>query len=209
MKSVPFYPNTQDDLHCYQACLRMVLDYFLPEKEFSMQQLEELTGFQKDKWTWPNRGMVGLSKMGFIVEGVQNFDIIEFSRRGAHMLVELYGSGVAQEQIAHSDIEQEQRIAHAYIQAVKHHDRIPSLIDINTYLSQGYILVCSLNAKRLYGQDGYSAHSVVVYDISPDTITIHDPGVPPYPAKEISVGDFEAAWAFPTERAKNIIAFKL
>lgn len=43
MKKVPFYPNTPDQTHCVQAGIKIVLKSFLPDRDFSMEELEKLT----------------------------------------------------------------------------------------------------------------------------------------------------------------------
>ena len=37
---MPFYPNTKDNTHCYQAWMRMALKKIMPEKEFTYNRLE-------------------------------------------------------------------------------------------------------------------------------------------------------------------------
>lgn len=43
IQNVPFYSNTPDDTHCFQAVLKMVLKYFQPEKYYSFEQLDKLS----------------------------------------------------------------------------------------------------------------------------------------------------------------------
>ena len=52
-KIVPFYTNTSDDTHCYQAGLKMILKYFIPDKDFSWEELDKFTAKVEDLWTWP------------------------------------------------------------------------------------------------------------------------------------------------------------
>jgi len=48
---VPFYPNTEDNTHCLQACLKMVLKYFIQEKEYSYEDLDRVTAKVPGLWT--------------------------------------------------------------------------------------------------------------------------------------------------------------
>lgn len=77
-KKVPFYSNTPDDTHCYQAALKMVLKFFLPNKDYSWQELEKLTAKEEGLWTWPTQGLMSLYKMGFKIIDIEDFDIQEF-----------------------------------------------------------------------------------------------------------------------------------
>ncbi len=44
--NVPFFANP-DDTHCFQACIKMMFAYFEPEKEFSFDYLDKLSGKKK------------------------------------------------------------------------------------------------------------------------------------------------------------------
>ncbi|MEI7653301.1 MAG: hypothetical protein WCJ70_03425 [bacterium] len=57
---VPFFPNTSDDTHCYQAVLQMILGYFLPLEAHTLQDLDSITGKTDQKWTWPTAGLMWL-----------------------------------------------------------------------------------------------------------------------------------------------------
>ena len=61
---VPFCANTSDNLHCYQAVIKMILDYFLPNKKYSWKEIEKITGLRKGFWTWPLKAAIELKKIG-------------------------------------------------------------------------------------------------------------------------------------------------
>jgi len=205
---VPFYPNTPDDTHCFQAAIRMVLKYFLPEKEFSWQQLEKMTAKKKDKWTWSMRGMLNLKKMGFDIVNMEDFDYIRFSKEGGKYLIEKFGKEVGEAQIKNSDIPQEMKIAKEFIKVFGNRFKVPSLNDIKRLLAQGYLVKCSVNYFTLYGKKGYAGHSVLVYDTDEKNIFLHDPGRPPKRNLKVSLKRFIKAWAYPTAKEKNLIAFR-
>ncbi len=80
MKKVPFFSNTDDNTHCFQAMLRMILKYFLPEKDFSFAELDKFSGKVKGKWTWSSRALINLQKMGFELVNICCFDWQKFIR---------------------------------------------------------------------------------------------------------------------------------
>lgn len=209
MKSkVPFYSNTPDNMHCLQAVIRMVLKYFLSEREFSWKQLDKMTAKKKDRWTWSMWVMLNLKKMGFDIVNMEDFDYERFSKEGGKYLIEKYGREVGEAQIKNSDIPQEMKIAKEFVKVFGSKFRIPSLGDIRKLLGQGYLVVCNVNFFALDGKKGYAGHSVLVSDSDGKNIFLHDPGLPPKKNKKVPVRRFMKAWAYPTAREKNLTAYK-
>lgn len=208
MKNVPFYANLPDDLHCFEASIRMVLKYFMPEREFTWEEIEKLTGKKEGLWTWPQHAMVELLSMGFDVIDVEDFDFRAFIQSPLEFLKVQYGEEGAREQIVHSDLEAEKQYAQEFMQHGKQVARIPDFSDIRSFLDKGYLTGCLVNSKVLNGKEGYVGHFVVVFDCNNETITFHDPGLPPQPNRTVSLIDFKRAWAYLTEKAKAVIAIK-
>ena len=80
--SIPFYSNTADDTHCWQASLKMVLKYFQKDKEYSWEELDLLTSKKEGLWTWPTAGMLWLANNGFDIKVIESFDYMRFSAEG-------------------------------------------------------------------------------------------------------------------------------
>ena len=41
--SVPFYSNTKDNTHCFQAVIKMIAETYWPDKSYSWDELDVLT----------------------------------------------------------------------------------------------------------------------------------------------------------------------
>ncbi|OGG12012.1 hypothetical protein A2Z00_03170 [Candidatus Gottesmanbacteria bacterium RBG_13_45_10] len=209
MKKVPFYPNKKDDLHCYQATLRMILKYFLPERTFTFADLDDMTGFQKGYWTWPMRGALSLRALGFQVRDIEEFDYHRIATDPERYLIEYYGEQAGKEQIRFSDIPKCKRDAREFVKQIPIEYRIPDYTDIQDLLTQGYLIKCLVNSKILNRKKGYVGHFVVVFRCTDHSIYFHDPGIPPRKSRRVTKRVFEKAWGYPNERAKNIMAFKI
>lgn len=207
-KDIPFYANTPDETHCFQAVLRMVLGYFEPEKEYSFEELDKLTGKVEGLWTWPQQGLICFHERGYIVKEIDDYDAHAFLQEGEDYLLRFYGADAAKEMIAHSDIKHEQEVHKKYVRANIHEKRIPNFEDIQTLLNQDFLVCCLINSKALHKKPGHVGHFVLIYHCDEQTIHFHNPGLPPQPNQIISHDDFEAAWASPNEGARNIMAFK-
>jgi len=209
MKKVPFYSNTKDDTHCYQAAIKMILKYFLPDRTFSWKELDEMTEKKEGMWTWPIKGVLALHRMGFDIQDIENFDYEQFIRDPMSYLKYEYGEEVATEQSLHSDVGQAAIDAKEALRVIPIQKRIPTLVDLDTLLDDKRLLVCLVNSQKLNRKKGYVGHFVVVWKSTDKVIFLHDPGLPPRKNRQVSKRVFEEAWAYPNEKAKGIMAFKL
>lgn len=208
MADIPFYPNTSDGTHCFQAALASAFGHIWPARSFSVEELDRISAKVPGKWTWPTAAMIWMIEQGLDIKLIEDFDYNDFAARGEEFLFERLGPDVASAQIANSEISQELEFARTFAKIAPLECRIPSFGDIERLLDEGFLLICNINAAALYGQEGYSGHFVVVFAHDEDTLTIHDPGLPPKPSLKVKRNAFVKAWAYPTPREKNILAIR-
>lgn len=206
---VPFYSNTREDTHCFQAALRMVLKYFLPEQEFTWDDLDKITAKVKDMWTWPQQGLIWMQDHGFEVLNIEIYDYSAFIEKGVVYLQELYGDEGAKEQEIHSDLEKEKKTCAEFVKKIKTEERLPTSEDIRNLLDQNNVLVALVNSSALNNEEGYVGHFVVIKGMTDTEIIFHDPGLPPKENRRVTFEEFEKGWAYPNDSAKNLVAFKL
>lgn len=206
---IPFYPNTPDDTHCFQAVLRMVLKYFLPHEEYTWKELDKMTAKKEGLWTWPMAALLELRRKGFEIASVEVFDYGRFAREGPDYLYEFLGDEVAQAQVEHSDIQQERRLAREFVQEVGVDKRIPSMTDIVTMMNDGYLVTCNVNSHALRNRPGYAGHYVLITGYGDSELVLHDPGLPPLKNRAVSAEVFERAWQYPNKTAKNVTGMRL
>lgn len=206
---VPFYKNMADKTHCFQATLKMILKYFYPEEEHGWKELEKITAKAEGLWTWPYAGLVWLSQKGMEVINIEAFDTQGFIDEGGKYLIKEYGEEMGQAQIEHSDIKQEQEMAKQFIEIVNVQKWVPELEEIKEFIKRGYIIICNVNSRALNYKEGYEGHFVVIKGFEENGFIIHDPGLPGIENRKVEFGLFEKAWAYPNEKARNIMAFKL
>ncbi len=209
MRRVPFYANTKDNTRCFQAALKMVLNYFIPDKTFSWKRMDAITEKEKDMWTWPIKGVLALHRMGFDIVSIDIFDYEQFILDPKGYLRHEYGEEVAREQILHSDVSQAGIDAKEMIREVSIQRRTPVFADIRQLLDEKRLLVCLVNAQTLNRKKGYVGHFVVVWKCTEKMVYLHDPGLPPRKNRRVTRRVFEEAWADPNEKAKGIMAFRL
>lgn len=207
--AVPFVGNTPDDTHCFQAALKMVLEYFAPEVKYSFPELAEATAKGgEDFGTWRLAAFFWLQEQGYDVQFIEPFDYERFLLEGERYIEELYGPEGAAWHKKHSNIEHERLYAQKLLGRVGFHRRVPTLQDIKSFLENGYLVITLVNARALYGQEGYGGHYELIKGFEGNDLLYHEPGLPPEANQRVAQETFYKAWAYPTERAANILAIK-
>lgn len=206
--NVPFYGNTPDDTHCFQAALRMILKYFYTDEEYSWEELDKITAKEPNLWTWPMAGITWMRNHGLEVIIQESFDYKRFADEGSSYLVEYCGENVAKEQIQHSAIDNERKRANIFATTVQIQHRIPTIEDVVRFLSEKYLVCCNINSYALDNVDQYAGHFIVIKGVQANQLILHDPGLPHQANRVVPFAQFEKAWAYPTEHVKNLFAFK-
>jgi len=141
MINIPFYPNTPDNLHCYQSCLKMVLKYFLPNKEYSYDELDKETDFGGELGTWPFKGMLWLKSLGFDVKDIEMFDYKKFVKEGYKYFLDFYGEEFGKESIKNMDLEKETKNIKRMIEKGIDTKEKPTLSMIESLLKENYLII--------------------------------------------------------------------
>jgi len=207
-KEVPFYSNTPDDTHCFQAALRMVMKYCWPHRDYSWTELDKITKKVEGLWTWPTAGVIWLQDRRMEIKIIDVFDRVQFIEKGESYLISEYGEEVGKLQIQNSDIEHERNLFRNFAGKVRSECRTPTIQDIRLLLEEDYLVICNVNSSALNKKEGYNGHFVVVTGIGGDYLTVHDPGLPAAQKRQVYFSSFEQAWAYPNDKAKNILAFR-
>ena len=208
-QTIPFYSNSPDDSHCFQAVIGMILKYYFPDKDYSWEELDKMTDKRKGLGTWPMRGFINLKKMGFEIINMEDFDYKKFSEKGNEYLIEKYGEEAGKIQIKYSDIPQERQTAKEFIKIFGNKFTTPNDSDIKKLLRKGYLVMCNVNSKALNNKKGYMGHFVLIYDFDKKYLYLHDPGLPASKERKVTYHQFNKAWAYPSTKEKNLTAFGL
>lgn len=206
---VPFVPNTDDGLHCFQSSLLMIAKFFKPDFNIAWSEWSDITGYEEGKGTWASAGLLWFIQNGFEVRHISLFDYAAFIESGGDYLTSEYGAKVAEWQIEHSNLPLEQERSKKLLATNIVEYREPTIEDILRFLDEGWLVRCLVNSRRLNRKDGYFGHSIIVSGYEGDNIIIQDPGLPPVKNRKVSFADFENAWADPNTSAKELDAYKL
>jgi hypothetical protein len=205
--AVPFFANTADGWHCFQASLRMVLKYYLPDEDFTWSDLDSITAHTSN-YTWQSAGARYCIERGFKVRWIETFDYGRFGEEGYSYLLEFFGPEVAEDQRRNSNLIQEMRSATELSRLGVFERNVPSREDLLGLVRSGWVSICNVNARTLNTQPGYNGHFVVVKGGGAEEVRLHDPGLPAQIDRAVRWELFEQAWAYPDDLAKNILAFQ-
>ncbi len=210
IKGLPFYSNTKEGTHCFQACLKMILKYFVPEREFLWEELNKISEKKEGLWTWSMGAIIWFQENGFEAVNVEVFDYQKFIKKGKEYLAEMYGREAAGKTDIKADIEQGREQSKKFLEKIKIQKRIPEKEEIFDLMEDGYIIMVQVNSMILNKREGYAGHFVVVKGWDDENFIINDPGgFPGIEDRKVSFEVFEKAWGYPGERNKGIMGFRL
>lgn len=192
--NVPYFANTPDDKHCFQASLRMVMKYFFPHTNYSWARLEEITHKPEDKWTWPMAGLSFMKKKGLTVTQIVNLDYTRMGNEGRSYLQSIWPPYYYNNQDLNSDIDLAIVDAKKYSTLGIQIMRPPTLRDIRKFLKNGYLIICLING----------GHYVLITGMTRSYIYFHNPGLPPHPNDRLDIPSFLVTWS----RGNDFMAFK-
>ncbi|MBU0974872.1 hypothetical protein KKD03_04185 [Patescibacteria group bacterium] len=87
MKIVPYYPNSEDNIHCLQACIKSALAFYFPNEKFEDNVVDQKT-LQIGGWSWFPPAVCWLNSLGIKVKIYSIFDYNRFASEGENYLRE-------------------------------------------------------------------------------------------------------------------------
>lgn len=174
--NVPFVANPSDK--CVPATIGMVLSYFEPNQKFSMLQLEKLCGYQKGKGIWPFTHLLALTKRGYQIKCIEDFDLPQFIEDPVAYLRQIlsHEPEALEFQLSHSNLHNEAKKAQKCLDNGLHFERrrgTPS--DIKQLLDDGWLVRLEVNGMPLAEKPGFYAHSILVIGYDESGAILHNP----------------------------------
>jgi hypothetical protein len=199
---VPFVKNSDLDLHCFQASLSMIISYFKPELNFTVEELDIVTGHNPGSGTWPLQGIAYLRSHGIDATIITPFSYVDFAKDGVEYIRKEYGDEIAQWQDENNDLKSDMENIAKLLPTAKIEYRNPTFDDILSNL-QKYPVMCSINSAITRGEDGYTGHFVVIRGFDENGLYLNDPGLPPRENCYVPNDIFQKAWdGFSSPQAK-------
>jgi hypothetical protein len=185
-----------------------IAKYFDSDFSIPMDEWSQLTGYEEGLGTWANAGLVWFKEQGYDVKHIELYDYQAFMADPKGYMVAYNGVEAGTWGYEHTNVPAEIERMKKILSTDIIEQRIPTIDDIKKYLDEGYVLRATINSQKLNGEDTYVGHAVIITDYNDTYLTIHDPGLPGIPNRQVTYDEFEAAWADPTPRVKELDAIR-
>ncbi|CAM3738864.1 hypothetical protein [Litorimonas haliclonae] len=206
---IPFFENGTDNVRCMPACVRSAVSHLLPEEKWSGERVEKLVGFQPSKMTWPMKSYLELSKLGLDVVVYDPMDFERFATSPKEYMTEAFGEDLTKLYYEKSDVEGAVKDTKNLLESdVKLNIVVPDYSNLKQLHSDGYLSICHIDQNQLIGLDTPGDHSILVFDVTDNGVTAHNPGPPPTANQYIERDFFNYLWSYPTDEVKTILALK-
>jgi hypothetical protein len=175
-----FYSNWQDNNHCLQASVMMVLDTITGKA--SWRDVNATTQYQDNFWSWMPAAAVALADR---IKGIKYYSVVDYQQfveRGEEYFKKLNASRPewfeAQKQHASPNFIKEREVAAAMLKRSLFEQRVLTRKEIEGLLASS-MMIALVNAGRLAEKNQSLSHFVLVYNQSAENFVLHDPGLPP------------------------------
>jgi hypothetical protein len=175
MRSISFYPNHPDNMHCSQAVFRSLFHHFFNE-ELSWEEIDDITKTIPGKGSWTMAAHIELAKRGVEIINIEPFDYESYYDQGLDYLKKGFDDDTITYYLDKSNLLSVKDDIPLFLKSVKHESRKASIADIDNLLDQGYLIGAEINSRVLNNKPGFSLHYVLVRKANANSYLINDPG---------------------------------
>lgn len=148
----------------------------MPERTFTMPELEKFCGHEDNRATWPVTSMLNLHESGFQLRWIEDFDHEAFIKDPKTYLRSILDEEAFNWQVAHGSLEQEaERIKQYLALGLPIEQRQGTRKDIEELLDDGWLVRLEVNSLPLSNKSGYDGHSILVIGYNDQEAIIHNP----------------------------------
>lgn len=184
MKKIPFYGNLPDDLHCAVAVYKALVEYYFDEI-MSWAEAEEFQGFNDGCPGWNIVPQTKLASRGIEVRCIEPFDYKKYIKLGDAYLPEICEPEAVKWFVEQTLIHDMVPYIDEFEQKVDHQLRNATIKDVESMLSDGFLIGTEINAHLLNDQEGFNSHYILIHGFKDDNFIINDPGLPPQQNRKV------------------------
>ncbi len=173
---IPYYRQTSS-ANCMQTQLKMALKYYFPEKDFSFEELDRLTGRTQGKWTWTSQLLPVLLDNGLDAYYYSTTPYKEIKEGGEGFILEYYGQEDGRVMIDHTNFD----ALYSSIEKLEENKKFFNIkldfSEIEEEFKKGHIIILLIDRKVLFNRQGtFLGHGVTITSINKTHVSIHDSG---------------------------------
>jgi len=191
---------------CVPSQVTMALNYYYPERNYTLSQVDETIGRKKEKWTWFSQAMPVLLNHGL---DAYYFSTTPYYQLNPDFVIKYYGP---EDGRLINDVTDWEALGKSieYLDKTNRYQRIRlSWNSVEHAFSQEYLILMIIDYNTLMGKDGlYSGHGVTITHINQTHVMFHNSARGPN--QKALKQDFINAWNAPgTDNDIIIIQGKL
>lgn len=188
---VPFY--RQDSGGCVQADMRMALSYYYPDRNYSYEFLNNLTGIKAGKWVWLPQAYSALKELGvdsYLVSAA-DYDAI---RNGGPEYIRLNYGIHADRIIRNTDFGALNKSIGKMLEGGGFIKTELSFRDLREHLKSGHLIIVMIDVQKIDNLAGeqYAGHAVLLTGLDRGDVVFHDPSG--RPNRKVPASKFIEAW---------------
>ncbi len=150
--------------------MAMALRYF-DSGTFTTEQLDELVGRKKNKWTWFSQALPVMLDLGLDAE---YYSLSPYYQLTPEYVMEYYGPDIGKTINQVTDWQELQKSIEFLKTTKRYHDRALTWPEIEHAVNSGWLVIILVDSNVLYKGAGYSGHAAVITSIQGNTVTYHD-----------------------------------
>lgn len=174
MLNIPFYENNGDGNQCLQVAGKCIIKYFL-DKEYSLENLDKLTGRKEGHWTSTSQIASVLYDVGLKVKFYSKEDLEPFLG-GEEFYREHYGKD-ADKILKFTDVPTVTKSIENLLNYNIFEKKKISVSSIEESIEMGSVPIVLIDNNKIAGKkDFYKGHAVVITGFDENHIYYHDSG---------------------------------
>ncbi len=191
--SPPFYENKGDGNQCMQVAMKSVLKHVL-EKDFSLDDLDKLTGRKNGLWTWTSQVVIVLHDFGLKIKYYSKSDLEPFLE-GEPFIRKHFGKD-ADKILKFTDLPV---VLDSFKKLLKYdifEKRKFTFEEVESHMEQGHIPLMLIDRNKIVGKEGfYQGHFIIVTGFDDQNVFYHESGPKnPEANKKVLKSTFIDAW---------------
>lgn len=202
MLDIPFVKN-ENGAQCMQSAMASVLKYF--GKDYSLEELDKLTGRTDDRWTSSCQGVLVLHELGLNVHYYSRAEIEPFLQ-GEPYVRKHFGPD-AEEILKHADLDAWVKAAKKVLELNVFENKKLSWQEVEENINKGNPMIFLIDQNIVLDKLGeYAGHYVVLTGFDENYVYYHESGPNHLEAnRKVSKEKFIAAWDAPANDNDLII----
>jgi hypothetical protein len=176
---IPYYRQTSSG-NCMQTQIKMALKYYFPEKDFSFEELDILTGRTPGKWTWTSQLLPVLLDNGLDAYYYSASSYEGIKEGGKEYILEYYGEEDGNIMIRHTNFESLYESIEKLEENRKFINERLDFSEIEKEFKKGHVIILVIDRNVLFNNNGpYAGHGITITKINETHVSIHDSGGTP------------------------------